>query len=94
MNKKSFLLLSKIVVPLVLIPFLAMQFTTQVNWSFADFVLAFFGLYGTGLVALFITYKVQTIRLRILLLLVLLIVFVLLWAELAVGIFDSCLAGS
>ena len=43
---------------LLTIPFLAMQFTSEVNWQFLDFLVAAILLCGTGLMFEFILRKV------------------------------------
>lgn len=79
---------------LLLIPFLAMQFTEEVNWSGGDFLMmgGLLFLFAVGIEAMLQATK-QT-RTRILLGLFLLVLFLLIWAELAVGIFGSPFAGS
>jgi hypothetical protein len=79
---------------LLLIPFIAMQYAAEVQWTLADFVVAGSLLLGTGLAIELVLRKVTTRRHRILLCLTILFVFVLVWAELAVGIFGTALAGS
>lgn len=79
---------------LLLVPLVAMQFTSEVKWSFFDFLVAGFLLFGTGLLLELILRKVKTIRQRIILCVVLFIALALIWAELAVGIFGTPLAGS
>jgi len=79
---------------LMVIPLLAVIFMGDFSWSVADFVLAGFLLFFTGLVVLFILKKVSKRSWRIGLILVVLFVLVLLWAELAVGLFNSPFAGN
>lgn len=79
---------------LLVVPLVAMQFTTEVKWSFFDFLVAGFLLFGTGLLLELILRKVKTIRQRIILCAVLFITLALVWAELAVGIFGTPFAGS
>lgn len=79
---------------LLFIPFIAMQFTEEVNWTLADFILAGVLLYGTGLVCEFILRKVKKVRMRIALCIVILIALLLIWAEMAVGVFGTPFAGS
>lgn len=79
---------------LLLIPLIAMQFSSEVNWSFSDFVIAGILLFGTGLVCDWILTKVKTTKYRLLLFTGVLLVLALLWIELAVGIFGSPFAGS
>lgn len=81
-------------IALLLIPLIAMQFTSEVNWSPFDFLIAGGLLLGTGLTCEFILRKTRQARLRIALVAGVLVVLALVWAELAVGIFGSPLAGS
>ena len=79
---------------LLLIPFIAMQFTNEVNWSLADFVVMGGLLLGTGLVCELVIRKVNKIEHRIAICGVILVVLFLIWAELSVGIFGTPFAGS
>lgn len=78
---------------LLLIPLVAMLFTDQVNWSLTDFVVMGLMLLGTVLAIEFVRRKVAK-KYRIWLILAAVLAFLLLWAELAVGIFGSSFAGS
>lgn len=79
---------------LLLIPFIAMQFTSEVNWSPFDFLVMGTLLLGTGLVCELVLRKVKKMEHRVILCLVALAAFFLVWAELAVGIFGTPFAGS
>jgi len=79
---------------ILLVPYTAMQFTGEVNWSWLDFAVAAVLLTGTGLAIFFILTKVTRPAFRILLTISALLLLLLVWAELAVGIFGSPLAGS
>lgn len=79
---------------LLLIPLIAMNFTNDVNWKFFDFLVAGVLLIGTGLTLEFILRKIKTLRYRILFGIALFLVLILIWAELAVGIFGTPFAGS
>ena len=79
---------------LLLIPLIAMNFTNDVNWKFFDFLIAGVLLIGTGLTLEFILRKIKTLRYRILFGIALFLVLILIWAELAVGIFGTPFAGS
>lgn len=79
---------------LLLIPFIAMQFTEEVNWNLLDFVVMGFLLAGTGLVCEVILRKVGKKEHRLLHCGVVLLAFFLIWAELAVGIFGTPFAGN
>jgi hypothetical protein len=82
-----------IVAILLLIPLIAMQFTNEVNWNLLDFIVSGVLLLGTGLLCEFVLRKVKKIRLRIVICVALLIMLLLIWAELAVGIFGSLFSG-
>ncbi|MDB5193724.1 MAG: rane protein [Segetibacter sp.] len=79
---------------LLLIPFLAMQVTKEVDWSFADFLIMGVLLLGTGLLCELVLRKVKKLEHRLALCGGILLVLFLVWAELAVGIFGTPFAGS
>lgn len=79
---------------LLLLPLVAMQFTTEVKWTLADFVVAGVLLFGTGLLCELVLRKVKKTRHRVLLCVVILAVLALVWAELAVGLFGTPFAGN
>lgn len=83
-----------IITCILAVPLIAMQFTNEVNWQINDFVTATFLLIATVLVIEFITRIVKDKKLKLLLLVLLVLGLILLWAELAVGIFNSPIAGS
>ncbi|MGM1054878.1 MAG: hypothetical protein ACQEWG_03215 [Bacteroidota bacterium] len=83
-----------VVMLLLLIPFIAMQFTDEVNWTVFDFVVAGILLLGTGLLFELVIRKLKNKNYQIAAITVLLAVLFLVWAELAVGIFGSPFAGS
>ena len=76
---------------LLLIPFIAMQFSAEVNWSLFDFIVAGILLLGTGLLLELVLRKVKNSRQRIMLCIAILAGLFLVWAELAVGIFGTVL---
>ncbi|MFM2266139.1 MAG: hypothetical protein RLZ77_1559 [Bacteroidota bacterium] len=86
--------LGSLVLALLCIPLLAMQFSEDVRWSVADFVLAGFMLFFSGLLVLFIQNKVSKRSWRIGLIFIVVFLLLLLWAELAVGLFNSPFAGN
>lgn len=83
-----------IVAVLMLIPFLAMQITSEVNWDLFDFVVMGTLLLITGLAIEMVTRKMKSPTLKTGLCLGILLLLLLIWAELAVGIFGTILAGS
>ena len=94
MKNKRILIILFIVALLLLIPLIAMQFTAEVNWTFLDFIVAGFLLLGTGLLTELVLRKVKTVKYRIAIIMTLLLLLILIWAELAVGIFGTPIGGS
>lgn len=92
-NQRLIIILITVVI-LLLIPFAAMQFTDEVNWSSGDFAVMGVLLLGTGLLCEFVLRKVKNINYRIVICGIILFLFLLIWAELAVGIFGTPFAGS
>lgn len=73
---------------LLLIPLIAMQFIDGMDWDLTDFIVMGALLLGTGLVYELIARKLTSTKSRIITGVVLLVVFLLIWADLAVGIFN------
>ncbi len=79
---------------ILLVPFVAMQLTDDVNWSLTDFVIIGILLLVAGSIYELVASKLkEPIHRAILAVAVAAIVF-LIWAELAVGIFGTPFAGS
>jgi hypothetical protein len=79
---------------LLMVPFIAMQFTNEVNWTLSDFVTAGVLLLGTGLACELVMRKVKKMPQRLIIIGGILFILFLVWAELAVGIFGSPFAGT
>ncbi len=79
---------------LLLIPFIAMWFTDEVKWSRFDFLVMGVVLLGTGLMCELVMRNVNKIQNRIAICAAILAAFVLIWLELAVGIFGTPFAGT
>lgn len=79
---------------LLFIPLIAMQFTDEVNWTLPDFIVAFVLLLGTGLACELVIRKVKKTSYRITICVTILVGLLLIWAELAVGIFGTPFAGT
>lgn len=79
---------------ILLAPFIAMQFTPEVNWSTIDFIVAGSLLIGAGLIVELIIRKVRSKENRNFLIIGIIVLLLLVWIELAVGIFGTPLAGS
>ncbi len=95
MNKDKRLTIILLSVPtLLLIPFLGMQFTSEIDWSPFDFAIMGTLLLSVGLVIELVLRRISGKEGRIALIAILAIVFLLVWVELAVGIFGTPFAGS
>jgi hypothetical protein len=93
MQKKRLTIIVLITAFILLIPFVAMQITDEVNWTLFDFILAGILLLGVGIMCEIVIRKIRNIRYRIVACAVLLLFLIVIWAELAVGIFGTCLGG-
>lgn len=78
---------------LLMVPLVAMQFSEGVVWSLFDFLTAGVLLFSVGMTAYLIYQKLDRTY-RIMALLALAVAFFFIWAELAVGVFGSPVAGS
>ena len=79
---------------LLLIPLVAMQFTSEVVWTTSDFIIAGVLLFGTGLLCELTMRKVKSTKGRLALVTTILGLLFIIWAELAVGVFGTPFAGS
>lgn len=78
---------------LLLLPLVAMFMTEEVSWSLFDFIIAGIMLATAAIVVDVILRKFPHSSQRFFLLALLVLVFFLLWAELAVGLFGTPIAG-
>jgi ABC-type Mn2+/Zn2+ transport system permease subunit len=79
---------------LLFVPLIAMQFTDEVNWKVLDFVIAGALLLSSGLIIEFVIRRVKQSRSRIIMIITIVALLLLIWAELAVGIFGTPFSGS
>ena len=105
MSLKSILRLAILTLAILLVPLMAMIFDWQfvdpgestpesINWTIFDFALMGALIFGAGLVYEFLRGRVGGRLNSLLLGMVIVIALIVLWAELAVGIFGSPLAGN
>lgn len=94
MKYKRIIIIVLVTAILLLIPYIAMQFTDEVNWTLMDFILAGVLLLSTGFMCVIAIKKIKKIKYRIITCVVLLLVFILIWAELAVGILGTGFGGN
>lgn len=91
-RKKSVGIVALITAGILSIPLIAMQFTEEVDWGVRDFIIMGALIFGTGLLIDLAIIKAG--KHRFIAILVLVMAFLLIWAELAVGVFGSPFAGS
>jgi uncharacterized membrane protein len=94
MKSKRIIFILGIVTSILIIPLIAMQFTQEVNWTLSDFIVAGVLLLVAGLGLELVLQKVNNKENRIAFYALIIIVLLLIWAELAVGIFGTPLAGN
>ena len=78
----------------LLLPLVAMQFTAEVNWSVFDFLIMGVLLFALGISIEYARRRVKVVENRIAIIFFLVLLFLLIWAELAVGVFGTVFAGS
>ncbi|MFN6965009.1 MAG: hypothetical protein ACK4S4_14765 [Pyrinomonadaceae bacterium] len=83
-----------VVAVLLLIPAAAMRFTDEVKWSPFDFVVAGVLLLGAGLACELVMRRVRELRYRLIICGAVLMLLFVIWAELAVGLIGTPLAGN
>ncbi len=86
---KSLRIVALVTAAILMIPLVAMQFTTEVNWTASDFVAAGILIGFTGLVMTLALRKFRTPRGRLVAIGMIGLSFLYLWAEMAVGIFTN-----
>jgi len=91
-NKRLIIIVLTLAI-LLLIPLIAMQFTDEVNWTLFDFVVAGILLLCTGLTCELVIRNTNKTMYRITICVAIVVVLLLIWAELAVGIFGTPLSG-
>lgn len=94
MKNKRFIGILLTIAFLLCVSLVAMQFTNEVVWTLSDFIIAGILLLGTGIVIEVVARNVKERRTRIAMIFGTLVVLFLVWAEMAVGIFGSPIAGS
>lgn len=85
-NKRLIFIIS-LVALLLLIPFTAMFFTHEVNWTLFDFKIAGILLFTFGLLIETAIRNIQKRKYKILICSFILFMLIITWVELAVGIF-------
>lgn len=94
MKNKTLKIIFAAIAIVLCIPLIAMQFTDQVSWTVFDFAIMGTLLFGACFLGVLTTKKVAKKDHKVLVYIAILASFLLIWAELAVGIFGSPFAGS
>jgi len=79
---------------LLLIPLIWMTITDEINWSPFDFFTMGSLLILLGIGINLVISRVKNLKYRVLYIVVVVIIFMLIWAELAVGLFGTPIEGS
>ncbi|RBP27695.1 hypothetical protein DFR65_10986 [Oceanihabitans sediminis] len=74
---------------LLLLPLIAMQFTKEVNWTTKDFIVAGTLIFGAATISEILSRKIKNPKHKITLIITVLAMIILVWIELAVGIFSK-----
>lgn len=91
MNKK-WVVFSPLI--LLLLPLIGMFVSNEINWSIFDFIIMGILILSMSFGIKQVLKATKNIKYRMLIIGIILIVFLLVWAELAVGIFGTPFAGS
>lgn len=83
-----------IVILLLSIPLIAMQFTDNVIWSMADFIIAGIIIFGVTQLILMLLKTAKHPKIKVILVTLSITILFLTWIELAIGIFGTPIAGN
>ena len=79
---------------LLLVPLIGMRVSDGFKWSWFDFTIAGILLLGTGLACEIVLRKVKRLEYRLAICAAILLALLVVWAEIAVGLIGTPLAGS
>lgn len=91
-NNRIYLLLD-IAACILIIPLIAMQFTSEVNWDATDFLVAAVLLFGVVSLIELSLRNIKKAKYRTPIIIGIIILLLLVWMELGVGIFGTPFAG-
>tara|TARA_R110000765_G_scaffold7802_5_gene25464 strand:+ start:228 stop:512 length:285 start_codon:yes stop_codon:yes gene_type:complete len=94
MQNKRPIRIALITLVILLIPFIAMQFTNEVQWTIADFIIAGGLLFFAGLAIETVARRIKNKTYMVVLLVAIFSILILIWIELAVGIFGTPFSGN
>jgi len=87
--KRAIIGVGVVTVLILMIPLIAMQFTTEVKWSFMDFIVMGALIFVTGISFMWVTRSSSDITYRVAAALAFGSGFLMIWANLAVGLIGS-----
>ena len=73
---------------LMLLPYIGSQFSDELDWSIGDVLIGGTLLFALGMLVQFLTNKLKGSPWHIPVIIAVVVIFVLVWIELAVGIFN------
>lgn len=79
---------------LLIIPLIGMNLTDEIDWTLSDFIISGLILLVFSLTINFIILRISNRKKRVFYITILFILFMLVWTELALGIFGTPFAGS
>tara|TARA_B100000683_G_scaffold65185_1_gene63723 strand:+ start:4454 stop:4717 length:264 start_codon:yes stop_codon:yes gene_type:complete len=85
-KQKRHIVMLLTIASILLAPLIAMQFSTEVQWTAGDFIIAAILLSSFALLIEFLIRKKQQGKRRTVLILLAILTFLLLWGEMAVGL--------
>jgi len=83
-----------VITVILLVPLIAMIFTDEVKWSIFDFLVVALLLISVGFLFDFTVRKIKHRTYKIAACIAIILLLLIIWAELAVGIFGSPFAGN
>ncbi|MDC1436830.1 hypothetical protein N8303_06250 [Gammaproteobacteria bacterium] len=89
MHKKRLILLALATVLILLLPLITMQFTDEVIWNLADFIVAGILIFGFGLTYQLISSEMKLVTYKVAVGLAVATSLILIWMNLAVGIIGN-----
>ncbi len=93
-SKQKLIRIASAVFALLLIPLIFTHLTSEVNWNPGDFLIAGVLLFLLGLCLQFAADKISQTMYRYSVFAAIIFLFVIIWMELAVGIFGTLFAGA
>lgn len=79
---------------LMIAAFISNNFVEGFNWTFSDFLIATILLFGTASIIYMIVNSKLSVRAKTMISIVIVIILMVIWVEMAVGLFGSPIAGS